>query len=318
LISAACTDLAATQGIELYLLNRGKREYPVPAGVQVLNGDIRDPESVKAAIGSRRFDCVVDWIAFTPDHIQTDIDLFKGRTSQFVFISSASVYRKPPGLVPVTESTFTANPYWEYSRNKIACEELLVNEFRKDGFPSTIVRPSHTYDRTQFPWIGGWTVIDRIKRGKPVVVHGDGTSLWTLTHHKDFAKAFNGLLGNSNAVGEIFHITSDEALTWNHIHEIYGNILGMEVKFAPVPTAVIAAHQPDWLDGLMGDKSHSMVFDNSKIKRFVPGFAATIPYSVGAQEVLDWYDEDQSRQKVNSEVDAIFDRIIEAQERAYK
>jgi nucleoside-diphosphate-sugar epimerase len=318
LISAACTDLAAKQGIELYLLNRGKSTYVAPKGVQELRGDIYDPESVKSAIGARRFDCIVDWIAYDAEHLKNRIDLFKGRTSQFIFISSASVYRKPPGLVPVTESTFAANSYWPYSRNKIACEELLINEFRASGFPATIVRPSHTYDRMRFPWFGGWTVIDRMQKGKKVIVPGDGTSLWTLTHHIDFAKAFNGLLGNPNAVGEVFHITSDEALTWNRIHQVYGDILGLEVKFAPVPSEVIIAHNPNWSGDLLGDKSHCMVFDNSKIKRFVPGFAATIPYSEGAQQIVDWHLADPSRQKVDTEMDALFDRIIAAQARAYE
>jgi nucleoside-diphosphate-sugar epimerase len=316
-ISSACTALAATQGFELTLLNRGKSGMGLPAGVEELRGDIRDPESVKSAIGKRRFDCVVDWIAFTTDHVRIDIDLFKDRTSQFIFISSASAYRKPPGLAPVTESTFVANPFWEYSRNKIACEELLIDEFRATGFPVTIVRPSHTYDCRNFPFHGGWTVIDRIKKGKKVMVPGDGTSLWTLTHHRDFAKAFNGLMGNPYAVGETFHITSDEALTWNRIHEIYGQIMGIEVKLAPVPTEVIVSHNPGWLGDFWGDKSHCMIFDNSKIKRFVPGFAATIPYARGAQEVLDWHLADPSRQTVNAEIDALFDKIIAAQAKAY-
>jgi nucleoside-diphosphate-sugar epimerase len=317
IISSACADLAVTQGFELCLLNRGKSTRPTPPGVTVLQADIRDPDSVKSAIGSRRFDCVAEFVAFTPEHVQVDIDLFKDRTSQYVFISSASVYRKPPGLVPVTESTFAANKYWDYSRNKIACEELLVQTYRDNEFPVTIVRPSHTYDERCFPWAGGWNVIDRMLKGKKVLVHGDGTALWTLTHHADFAKGFNGLLGNSSAVGEIFHITGDEYLSWNAIYHIFGDILGVKPDLFHVTSDVIAHHDPDSQGGLLGDKCHSMLFDNYKIKRFVPGYAATIPYSRGANEVLDFYREDKSRQVVDPAIEDLFDKIIEAQQRAY-
>jgi nucleoside-diphosphate-sugar epimerase len=317
-ISSACADLAVKQGIDLYLLNRGQSGCEPVDGATVLLADIRDPDSVRAAIGNRRFDCIVDFIAFTPEQVQTDIDLFRGRTSQYIFISSASVYRKPPGLMPVVESSFAANKHWAYSRNKIACEDLLINAFRESDFPVTIVRPSHTYDKRSFPWFGGWTVIDRMLKGQKLLVHGDGTSLWTLTHHEDFAKGLNGLLGNSNAVGETFHITSDEYLSWNSIHNIFGNILGIRPNLFHAPTDLFVHFKPSWEGDLLGDKSGSMLFDNSKIKRYVPGYAATIPYYRGANEIIDYFHEDPSRQIVDLEMNALFDKIIEAQHRAYK
>jgi nucleoside-diphosphate-sugar epimerase len=317
IISSACAELAVQQGIDLYLLNRGKSTRETPAGAKVLHADIRDPESVKSALGKLRFDCVVDFIAFVPENVQTDIDLFKDRTAQYIFISSASVYRKPPGMVPVTESTFLANKYWPYSRNKIACEELLVQAYRDFDFPATIVRPSHTYDRRLLPWIGGWTVIDRMLKGQKILIHGDGTTLWTLTHHADFAKGFNGLLGNPNAVGEAFHITNDEYLTWNTIHETFGQILGVKPNLFYAPTDLILHYHPAWEGDYIGDKTHSMIFDNTKIKRFVPGFAATIPFAHGANEVIDYFQADPARQVIDQELNKVFDKIIEAQMRAY-
>src|SRR5512140_3525495 len=197
IISSACSQLAIERGHELYLLNRGQTtKRPVPVGAKVLHGDIRDLASARAALADHTFDAVVDWIAFTTDHIETDLDLFRGRTGQYVFISSASAYQTPPARLPITESTPLRNPYWQYSRDKIACEDLLTAAYRAEGFPVTIVRPSHTYDRTLVPFDGGWTVLGRIRAGKPVVVHGDGTSLWTLTHHEDFATGFVPLLGH--------------------------------------------------------------------------------------------------------------------------
>lgn len=316
IISSACSRLALERGLDLYLLNRGTSSRAVPEGATTLRGDIRDPASVREALGSRQFDAVVDWIAFTPEHVETDIDLFRGRTGQFVFISSASAYQTPPASLPITESTILANPFWAYSRAKIACEERLVRAYREEGFPMTIVRPSHTYDQTLLPMHGGWTVIDRMRQGKKVVVHGDGTSLWTLTHHRDFAKGFVGLLGNALAFGEAFHITSDEAVTWDQIHNIFAQAAGTEARIVHVPSDVIAAYDRDWGDGLLGDKTHSMVFDNSKIKRFAPDFAATIPLSWGAKEIIAWHEADPARQAVNDAFNGLMDRIIAAQEQA--
>ncbi|BDI29745.1 hypothetical protein CCAX7_17960 [Capsulimonas corticalis] len=314
IISSACSQLAVERGVELYLLNRGQSSRPVPEGARVLKGDIRDPESVRSAIQGLNFDSVVDWIAFSTDHVQGGVDLFTGRTGQYVFISSASAYQKPVASQPITESTVLANPYWEYSRNKIACEELLVRAYRENGFPATIVRPSHTYDQRCLPFMGGYTEIDRMRRGKKTLVHGDGTSLWVMTHHKDFAKGFLGLLGNPRTIGDAIHITSDEALTWNQIYEIFAHAAGAKTDIVHVPSATIGKNFPEWKDGYIGDRTHSVIFDNTKVKRLVPDFAATIPLSWGAQEVMDWYDADPARRVVDEALDARIDRLIEAQE----
>ena len=313
IISSACSELAVREGIDLYLLNRGQTiDRPAPIGATVLFGDIRDRASAEAALAGHTFDAVVDWIAFTPDHVQADIDLFRSRTGQYVFISSASVYQTPPASLPVTESTLLDNPYWDYSRNKIACEELLVRAYRDEKFPMTIVRPSHTYDATKIPLMGGYTSLQRMKDGKPLVVHGDGTSLWTLTHHRDFAKGFVPLLGNQRALGEAIHITSDEWLTWNQIYEIMASALGTPAELVHVPSELINAFDPLHGAGLLGDKSHSMIFDNSKIKRLAPGFACTIPFSWGAHEIVAWHEADPARQQVDPYVDALMDRAITA------
>ena len=281
IISSACSQLALAKGIDLYLLNRGQSMRPTPEGAKVLHGDIRDPASARSALGNLQFDAVVDWVAFTTGHIEADLDLFRGRTGQYVFISSASAYQTPPAGLPVTELSVLDNPYWLYSRKKIACEERLVRAYREEKYPITIVRPSHTYDCTLLPMDGGYTVVNRMLQGKPVIVHGDGTSLWTLTHHADFAKGFVGLLGNPHAIGDAIHITSDEWLTWNQIFETVARAAGAQAHIVHVPSDLIAAYNPDWGDGLLGDKSHSMIFDNSKIKRLVPDFAATIPFARG-------------------------------------
>lgn len=300
IISSAASELAVARGFELFLLNRGTSLRKPPRGAKVLKGDINSPESARKALGSHRFDAVVNWIVFHPDQVRRDMELFRGRTRQYVFISSASAYRTPPAGLPVTESATLDNPHWEYSRNKIACEEELLRAWRSERFPATIVRPSHTYDKTLLPMEGGWTIVDRMLRGLPVVVHGDGTSLWTLTHHRDFAPGLLGLLGNPQAIGEEFHITSDEWLTWNSIFEIVADAAGAPApKLVHVPSDVIARIDPEWGAGLMGDKTHSMIFDNSKIKRHVPDFHCVVPFHQGVREVLAWYLEDRSRQRVD-------------------
>jgi len=310
IISSACTRLAAERGIELYVLNRGQSWRPIPDEVTRLMGDIRDLGSAREAIGKLEFDAVVDWVAFTPEHIEADLDLFRGRTAQYIFISSASAYQTPPANLPVTESAVLDNPVWQYSRDKIACEERLVRAYREEQFPNTIVRPSHTYDCTLVPPHGGWTVIDRMRRGEPVVVHGDGASVWTLTHHRDFAKGIVGLLGRDDTVGESFHITSDEWLTWDRIHHILARAGGTTAEIVHVPSEIIHGYDREWGESLLGDKTHSMIFDNSKIKRFVPDFAATIPFSRGAEEIIAWYDADPSRQKINHDLDQTMSTII--------
>jgi nucleoside-diphosphate-sugar epimerase len=311
-ISSACTWLAAERGIDLFVLNRGlSTERPLPAQVTVLRGDVRDPVSRRDAVRDRDFDAVVDWVAFTPGHVQADIEAFRGRTGQYVFISSASAYQTPPARQPVTESTPLRNPFWQYSRDKIACEDLLTRAYRDEGFPATIVRPSHTYDKTLVPFDGGWTVPGRMRQGRSIVVHGDGTSLWTLTHHADFARGFVPLLGHPRTVGDAFHITSGDVLTWNQIAETLAAAAGTTARIVHVPSDAIAAADPGWGAGLLGDKAHSMIFDNSKLRAVVPDYLATIPFEQGAREIVGWHDEDPSRQRIDMRLDAVMDKLIE-------
>jgi nucleoside-diphosphate-sugar epimerase len=314
IISSACSKLALDRGIDLYLLNRGQSHRPVPTGAKVLIGDIRDASSARAALGDHHFDAVVNWIAFTPEQVQADLDLFRGRTGQYVFISSASAYQTPLAALPITESTPLRNPQWLYSRNKIACEDLLTRAYREEGFPATIVRPSHTYDHTLLPITGGWTTVARMRQGKKVFVHGDGSSLWVMTHNTDFAKGFVGLLGNPHAIGDVFHITSDELLTWNQIYALVAKAAGVEAKVVHVPSDLIAAFDANIGAGLLGDKTHSVIFDNSKIKRLVPDFVCTTPFARGIEDVLAWYDANPDRQVINPDIDALTDRIVAAME----
>jgi nucleoside-diphosphate-sugar epimerase len=316
-ISSACSQLAVEQGIDLYLLNRGKTsERPAPKEAHILKGDIYDKESAGKALEGLTFDSVVDWIAYHPDNIENDIELFRNRTKQFIFISTASAYQKPLSKLPITESTPLHNPFWEYSRNKIACEERLMKAYREESFPVTIVRPSHTYDKTMIPLKGGYTTIDRMRKGKKVIAHGDGSSLWVLTHHKDFAKGFNELLSNNNAIGEAFHITSDELLSWNQIFQIMGRAAGVEPNIVHIPSDFIAAFDKQWGDELLGDKTHSVIFDNSKIKSAAPDYTASIPFSKGAEEIMNWYDTDPSRQKIDEKFNHLTDKIISSYESA--
>ena len=317
-ISSACAALAVQQDIELTLLNRGRSTArPAPIGAAVLHGDIRDPASVETALAGQSFDVVVDWIAFTPQHVQTDIDLFQGRVGQLIFISSASAYQTPPASLPVTESPLLDNPFWEYSRQKIACEELLVRAYRDAKFPMTIVRPSHTYDATKVPLFGGYTSLKRMKQGRPVLVYGDGTSLWTLTHTRDFAKGFVPLLGNARAIGEAVHITSDEWLSWDQIYGTMAAALGVEPKLVHVPSELVNAYDPLHGEGLLGDKSHSMIFDNSKIKRLAPGFACTTPFAWGAGEIVAWHEADRARQVIDPFVEDLIERVLAAYEKCW-
>ena len=310
-ISAACARRAVARGLELTLLNRGISGLrPAPPDTRVLRADVRDPSAVAAALAGERFDVVVNFLAFTPDHVEADIERF-ATVGQYVFISSASAYQTPPARLPITESTPLRNPIWPYSQAKIACEERLLAAYRERGLPVTIVRPSHTYDRTGIPYDAGWTVIERMRRGRPVVVHGDGTSLWTLTHAEDFAKAFVGLLGHPAAIGDSFHITSDEALTWNAIHEILADAAGTDAQIVHVPSDLIARHDEEWGRALLGDKAHSMVFDNAKIRRLAPDFVATIPFAAGAREMIAWHDADATRRRVDLRFDRLYDELVE-------
>jgi nucleoside-diphosphate-sugar epimerase len=310
IISGSVTRLAVERGMSVTLLNRGTSTVrPAIDGVHTVIGDADDAASVREAIGERDFDVVVNFRAFHTTQVAADIELFGGRTGQYVFISSASAYQKPLAHLPIVESTPLRNPFWEYSRNKIACEDLLVAAYRERAFPMTIVRPSHTYDSTLIPLDGGWTVLDRMRRGVPIVLQGDGTSLWTLTHARDFARAFVGLLGNPHALGAPVQITSDESLTWNGIAGLLGSALGVEPQLVHVASDTLAAEVP-YGDGLLGDKAHSVVFDNSRVKSLVPGWQATIPFSEGAHEIVEWYLAEPGRQSVDAELDAAFDRVV--------
>ena len=317
-ISGAVSRMAVERGIDLFLLNRG-RHGTVP-GARSLAADYADDAAVEAALGKTTFDAVVNWIAFTPVQVERDERLFASRTRQYVFISSASAYEKPPRSPLITESTPLKNPWWQYSRDKIACEEALVRSWRERDFPVTIVRPSLTYD-THLPIaIGGWgcaTLLDRLRSGRPIVVHGDGTSLWTVTHAEDFAKGFLGLLGHPAAVGEAFHITSDEVLTWNRIYDTIAEALGVTANAVHVPSDFIHRLDPEVGAGLLGDKAHSVLFDNTKIKRLVPDYVATIPFSRGVHEIVAWFDADPARRVIDEAHNQTVDRILAAYQSAW-
>ncbi|WP_027087010.1 SDR family oxidoreductase [Cohnella panacarvi] len=324
IISSAITEQLARQGCELYLLNRGNRNDKLPAGVRVIQADINDEERVAKLIESMSFDVVADFIAFVPSQLERDYRLFKGKTKQFVFISSASAYQKPLSDYRVTESTPLANPYWEYSRNKIACEEYLLRLYREEGFPITIVRPSHTYDERSIPLgvhgrKGSWQVAKRMLAGKPVIIHGDGTSLWTMTHNSDFAKGFIGLMGNIHALGESVQITSDETLTWNQIYAIIADALGVQLNAVHVSSEFLAAcSTEDYRGGLIGDKANSVVFDNSKLKRLVPEFVATTRFDQGIKKTVAHLLAHPELQQEDPEFDAWCDKVIGALESAAK
>lgn len=323
LISQAVSKLAVERGHELYLFNRGKRDDFVPDGAKVITGDIRDRGSAAAALDGHSFDAVVDWIAFTPEHVQADIELFRGRTKQYIFISSASAYQKPPEHYIITEEkTPLENKYWQYSRDKIACEQLLEAERAKSGFPFTIVRPSYTYGDTMIPaslnsWQHPWSLVARMRKGLPVIVHGDGSSLWTMTHNTDFAKGFVGLLGREEAIGEAYHITSDEVLTWNQIYEAIGAAAGCKPKLAHISSEFLISHNPELEGGLLGDKAVTSVFDNSKIKRLVPDFEAAVPFGEGIARTVKWFEAHPERCTEDESWNAQMDAIIEAHEKGF-
>jgi nucleoside-diphosphate-sugar epimerase len=315
-ISSSVSQLAVERGIDLTILNRGLTDtHANPSSahndsIRRLTGDATDASSIAAAIGKEDFDVVVNFRSFLPTQVAADVDLFTGRTGQYVYISSASAYQKPPTHLPITESTPLKNPFWQYSRDKIASEEVLVAAYRDADFPMTIVRPSHTYDQTSMPIEGGWTTIDRMRRGEPVVVHGDGTSLWTLTHARDLAKAFVGLLGNPAAIGDAFTITSDFVYTWDAIYTMLATAAGVEPKLVHVASDTIGKAFPEWADGIIGDKSHSVIFDNTKVKTLVPSYVATTTFAEGAREIIDWYDGAENRRVVDADVNARLDKLI--------
>ena len=306
--------LAADPSWELFLLNRGSRT-DLPAGVHAITADIHNLADVKEKLKGLTFDIVADFITFTPDDAERDIALFDGRCRQYLFISSASAYQKPPAHYLIDEGTPLSNPFWEYSRQKIACEERLMKAYREKGFPVTIVRPSHTYGEKSLPVAlhganGSWQVVERIRQGKPVIVPGDGTTLWTLTHAADFARGFTGLMGNRNAIGEAVQITSDESLTWNQIHILIGQALGVWPNFRHIPTDFLSAVRPAFTGGLLGDKSHTAVFDNRKLKRLVPGFQASIRFDQGAPMVLRHILDTPALQRPDPDFDTWCDRVV--------
>ena len=323
-ISSAITRQLAASEHELWLLNRGSRKDEVPAGVKQVICDINDEAEVLRQTGDQVFDAVCEFIGFLPSQVERDIRLFCGRTRQYVYISSASAYNKPASSHVITEGTALANPYWEYSRNKIACEELLMKAYREEGFPVTIVRPSHTYCERSVPVSvhglkGSWQVIRRMQEGKPVLVHGDGSSLWTLTWNEDFARGFIGLLGNPKAIGEAFQIMSDEQLTWNQIYISIANALDVTFKPYYVSSDFLAAVSPksyDFTGNLLGDKSVTVVFDCTKLKRAVPGFCATTRFDVGVRRCVDYILRHPELQEEDPEFDAWCDHVIGTLEQA--
>ncbi len=312
-ISTACSRLLLATGHELTLLTRGQRPVTGLAGARILTVDINDQAAVARALQGAMYDAVVQFIGFTPAEMQRDIALFAKRTRQYIFISSASAYQKPLSHPIVTEATPLGNPFWDYSRAKIASELALEAAWREQGFPITIVRPSLTYDTVIPVAIGGWTdfgIITRMRAGKPVVVHGDGTSLWTITHSEDFAVGLAGLIGHQQAIGHAFHITSDELLTWDQIYQAVGRAAGVEANLVHLSSDAIAAHVPWQRGNLHGDKAVSAIFDNSKIKRFVPAYQARIPFSEGIKRTIRWFESDPSRCGASADTDAMLDRLV--------
>lgn len=320
-ISTEISKLCVTQGWELTLLNRGNASSRVPDGAETISADMNDESAAAAALAGRTFDVVADFIAFTPEQAQRDIRLFSGRCRQYIFISSASAYAKPMPYPVLTESTALKNPYWRYSREKAACEDVLMRAWREDNFPVTIVRPSHTYCERSVPVAmhgrcGSFAVIERIRTGRKVIIPGDGTTWWTTTHSRDFARGFAGLMGNPHAIGEAVHITSDESLTWNQIYQCIASALGVELHAVHIASETLAALCDDYVGALLGDKSNSVLFDNAKLKRLVPGFTATIRYDQGVREALNYIYAHPELQKPDPEFDAWCDEVIERYESA--
>lgn len=324
LISSACSELALKRDVDLYILNRDvTKKHPFLTGAKHLTGDVRaDEAGVADLLALHHFDVVVDWIAFTAEDIERDLRLFNGKTDQFIFISSASAYQKPPQHYIITEETPLENPFWQYSRDKIACEKRLMQAYHQDDFPVTIVRPSLTYGPSQLPlctnsWQQPYTIIDRMKRGEKIVIPGDGTSLWVFTWNGDFAIGFLGLFGNKDAIGEAFHITSDEVLTWNQAYAEVGRALDVELNVVHIASELIAKYYEHAIGSLIGDKVNSVVFDNSKIKRFVPEFDCKVSWAEGVRRTLAWFEATPSRQTIDEDANQLWDKVIDSFERAY-
>jgi len=311
-ISTSVSRLCIEKGIDLYLLNRRTRKLEI-AGAKIINGDISKPDQIAELLKGHSWDAVVNWIVFNVNDIERDIKLFQGKTKQYIFISSASAYQKPPSHPVITESTPLYNPFWDYSQNKILCEERLNHEYQNKNFPITIVRPSLTYDTVLPVIMGGWTeytIVDRIKKGKEIIVHGDGSSLWIVTHAEDFAKGFVGLIGHQQAIGHSFHITSDEILTWEQIYTALAEAIGVEANIVHISSDFIVKCDNSLRGSLLGDKSYSVIFDNTKIKTFVPDYCATIPFNQGIKRTLEWFEADPKRQIINDKSNEMIDRIL--------
>jgi nucleoside-diphosphate-sugar epimerase len=317
-ISSACVQLALERGMEVTLLNRGQRTTAFDGRVATITGDRNDP-AVLRRVAEGNYDVVANFIAYTPEQVELDIAALQGHVGQYIYISSASVYQKPPNYHVITESTPLYNPYWEYSRQKIAGEDRLVAAYRASGFPMTIVRPTYTFGPTWIPCaVGGqgYTVVDRMRRGVPIISHGDGQSLWVMTFHTDFALGFVGLFGRAAAIGEAFHITSDEVLTWDQIYQTIARAAGAVAKIVHIPSDFIAARVPQWGGTLVGDKAYSVVFDNSKIKRVVPEFRATVSFAEGIRRAMAWFDADPARRVVREGDNRLMDDLIATYQRA--
>ena len=320
IISTACTQLAVQRGMDLTLVTRGQHDLHLPTGVKSLTVNVHDISSAQKALEGSSFDVVVDWVAYTAADVERDLQLFRGRTRQFIFISTASAYQKPVGHYLITESTPLANPHWDYSRNKIACEERLMKAYREEGFPVTIVRPSLTYGDTQIPlvtnsWEKPYTIVDRMLKKQKVVVPGDGTSLWVITHNTDFAKGFVGLFGHAQAIGHAFHITSEEAMTWDQYYKIVAEALGVEAQIIHISSDYIISCMPNEEGSLIGDKCVSVVFDNSKIRRFVPGYCATTSFAVGIRHTLNHFRTTPKLQQIDTAANNAWDKLIMAYEK---
>ncbi len=320
-ISTEITKLCAKKGWDLTLLNRGNAAGSVPEGVRVIKGDINREEEVRELLKDEKWDVVADFIIFTPEQLQRDLRLFEGKTGQYMFISSASAYQKPLSTPWITEGTPLHNPYWEYSRNKAKCEQILREAYDSRNFPITLIRPSHTYCERSVPVAihgrgGSFQILERIRQGKRIIIPGDGLTLWSLTHSRDFAVAFEGLMGNPHAIGEAYHIIGDESLTWNQIHECIGRALGAEIKPVHIPSETLGKLWPELVGNLIGDKSNNVLFDNSKIKRAVPEFMTRTRFDQGARECVEYMYSHPECQQLNPEFDSWYDSLIEAWDRA--
>jgi nucleoside-diphosphate-sugar epimerase len=315
-ISASCVRLSVASGMHVSVLNRGNNSArrELPDSVAWLTGDVNDEASLLGALGDQSFDAVVNFLSYDADDATQKVGIFAGRTQQYVHISSASVYGKPLLQTPIVESTPTHNRFLEYARAKLCAERALQKAYAEADFPMTIVRPSHTYDDANPPVPGGWTMVERIARGAEIPVHGDGTSLWTLTHAEDFAVGLVGLLGNPRAIGETFHITGDEVYTWDAIYSIFADTFGMEPRLVHVPSELFPVVAPDWYwsELLLGDLAHSAVFDNAKIRRFVPGFAPRLTFHRAVLRMMEWRAAHADAIRPDEATTAVLDRIVGA------